>query len=321
MKSNINLLLSLFIFLFIGLTACSSDDDDNNIIDSGTSGLVLSEDSVELFLDEQNEVTLDIESGAGNYDIFSLNANIATAQLVDNKIKIKGINRGSVSIIILDNKAQLKYVNVDVLYKNITLDEDDIVLEYPKGQIITMTIPIIKGNGNYTAKIDNEDVITVEGTATGIKVTTKGIEGKASVLLTDALGREATLGIETKSSMEPYNKYQLDEIMNDNSTRYIFNNTQGYWEYGTLLNGMENDMNRYGWDYYNYYYLKVYFGGDKTVGSRANSKISYKMGNLNISNKDLSIFRIIKNDGEKIWMVFSYLNNETVISGLIVTDI
>lgn len=321
MKSNINLLLCLFVFVCFGLTSCDSDDDNDSIVGPNTPDLVLGDDSVKLFLDEQPEITLGIEQGAGNYDIFSLNTKVATAELIDNKIKVKGVSKGNTSIIVLDNKAQLKYINVDVLYKSITLDENPIVLEYPLGQTITVNIPIVKGNGNYIASMADETIASVTGTDTGITITTKGIEGEASISLTDAQGCEATLKIKTKSSMEPYNKYQLDEIMNNNSVRYFFNNTSGYSQYGTPLNRIENGMNLYGWDYYNYYYLKVYFPGDKTVGDKPNSIISYKMGALNISNADLSVCKVIKTEGETLWMVFSYLKDGAIISGYIVTEI
>ncbi|MDD3909598.1 MAG: hypothetical protein PHN86_06555, partial [Proteiniphilum sp.] len=78
--------------------------------------------------------------------------------------------------------------------------------------------------------------------------------------------------------------------------------------------------NLYGWDYYNFYYLKIYFSGDKEVGKKENASLVYRYGSTSISADHID-FEIIKNDGNKIWAVYSFIRLEVLHYGYFIQNI
>lgn len=87
-----------------------------------------------------------------------------------------------------------------------------------------------------------------------------------------------------------------------------------------MLNRVENGRNLYGWDYFGFYYLKIYFAGDKAVGKKENASLAYYYSSTNIS-ADAIDFEIIKNDGVKIWAVYSFVMDGKLRYGYFIQNI
>lgn len=323
MKIKYSLLLLLFASLSFGLIGCSDDDDDsNNPIIEEEVNIGIDKDLVDIAMEEFASVK--ITEGNGEYNAFSLNKDVAIVSLSENNLEIQGVGIGKTSVIISDKETQLKVLPVVVYqYNEIVVDESNLAFDFLLGNEKSAQINILEGNGGYTATSDNDQLnVSVSGDRITISTIRGSQGGTANITITDACDRKTIVKVEANATTDPYSEEELTNMMANASARYYFNGNTGYSSYGTKLNTTENGMNLYGWEYYSYYYLKVYFPGDKSVGEKAGSKINYQYySGPSIDSGDLTTCKIIKNDGSNIWLVFAYMDNGVLIPGYIVAPL
>lgn len=310
MKAKYKLFILLSTLLPVGMTGCSSDDEGNN---PGVEVPELALKEQEIKVKIGNDVNVDITEGGGDYKAFSLNQEIAKVELANNKLTIQGLKIGKTSLIVSDNDNCYQRLAVMVYeYDAIKLETQDVEIKYPKGHPKAIAVNILEGHGSYAITCDNEDILEAYLNAGRIILNAKGKEGVTNVTVTDYCGLTAVIKVTTITSEIPYDEAELEVIKANEKLRCQFDGSNSL-SYYTVLNEKVGEFNLHGWDYNGMYYLKIYFPGDKEVGVKPNSKLSSKR--FVVFDEEPIKFEIIKNDGAKIWAVYSLLKDDKLYFG------
>jgi len=311
-------LLFLLIVVPLGFASCSEDDkikpeEDKPVVN--IPELALDVKSVELEVDKTS--TVQIKTGGGDYGVFSSNPDIVTAELTDNAMNITAHKRGVVSLIVSDKNEQYSEVMVSTYYNLIELSTKKIEVEIPLGHSKTFRFPILKGNGSYEV-VENSDILeaSIDSDELILKVTAAG---EASIELSDVRGVKHSVPVVVKTTTNPYTQKELKEIMENDRFKHMFNGRNiiisMYKDHYRCLNSKEADKNLYGWELFGMQYLKFYFSGDYKVGKKADTKMVAKLSWRGMPSEELVDFEIIKNDGTKIWAVYSYVKDNKLNYG------
>ena len=300
----------------LGVSSCGSSNDDNNPIEKPAE-LALDKDTIKVGVEETAE--LNVKEGAGSYKVFSENPTIATTEIADKKITIKGQDKGYTAVVVSDENGAYKRIPVQSMYKHMAADSTNLRINMKLGNTQNVTITLTAGNGNYKAQIDNSNIAKI-ASIDGNKVTITALtEGSANLIITDMMNLSLTIPITAKTTTVPYTSEELQVLKNDNTLHYTFNGNSVYNEsdsWYNYINQMDGDYNMYGFDYYGYMYFKVWFEGDKTVGKKSPAKIEAKITwNDNASSSDALTFEIVKNDGTFIWAVYSFIQDNKLYYG------
>lgn len=308
MKTTHKLIFS-FCILALSLNSCSSDDDGKNDIPvvKETPELNISEESINVIVDKKTSV--EIIQGGSEYNAFSLNPEIATAKVEDNQVTISGKSRGNTFIIVSDQSGQYKKFPVTAYYDKLTLDQEHVDIEIPNGAPGEATVRVLLGNGGYSVTSDNNEILSVSISGDYVVITATK-EGDATVIVKDAMGMEGCFTVHTTISTSPYTKQELEKIKNSSQVRYEFEKYKPSLSRATLYNTMENGMHKYGWSTYSEHLL-IWFSGDKSVGKKEKaflSQFTWEDYTTQYTNEPI-ILEIIKNDGKKIWAVYTVESN------------
>ncbi|WP_143470458.1 hypothetical protein [Labilibaculum filiforme] len=313
MKLLNKLLFLLIMVLPLGFTSCDDNDDDNDILPTEeVPELVLEKSTVDI--EVANISNVNITQGGGEYHAFSSNPDVVSVILEDNILKLSALKRGRTSIVISDKNSQYKELSVVAFYNTLSIENSEINVEIPLGHSKTMRIPITQGNGDYKVNTESEIVsASIENDSEIVIVANK--EGKATITLTDSYGLSLSIPVTISTTTIPYNTAELEEIMANEESRYIYN-TKDMHEYylsevstnvdGTTMIGLDSS--------YGYYY-KVYFSGDKSPGVKANGRLDIWLYFAQIKLNESVSVEIIKNDGTKVWGVYSYIRDEKLNFG------
>lgn len=316
MKIKYIYLYASLLVTILGVSSCGSNNDDNNPIEKPAE-LTLDKDTIKVGVEETAE--LNVTGGAGSYKVFSENPAIATTEIADKKITIKGQDKGYTAVVVSDENGAYKRVPIQSMYKQMVADSTSLHINMKLGNTQNVTITVTAGNGNYKALIDNNNIAQV-ASIDGNKITITGLtEGPANLTITDMMNLSVTIPITVKTTTVPYTSEELQAIKNDNTLHYTFNGNSVYNErdsYYNYISRMDGNYNMYGFDYYGYMYFKVWFEGDKTIGKKSSAKIQAKMNwNDNVSSTDALTFEIIQNDGTFIWAVYSFIKDNKLYYG------
>ncbi|MDR1884207.1 MAG: hypothetical protein LBR26_15710 [Prevotella sp.] len=317
MKTKFSLLLLLLASLSFGLIGCSGDDDNNKPLIDEEMNIAIDKELVDIAMEESASVK--ITEGNGEYNAFSLNKDVAIVNLSGDSLKIQGVGAGKTSVIISDRETRLKVLPVVVYrYNEIVLEKSTVEFDFLLGNVKSVPVNVLEGNGGYTAVSDNssiqvsvlEDMITVS--------TIRGSAGgEANITITDVCDRTTVVKVKANAVTDPYTEDEIAEIMNITASPYFVFITTVSQNYYTYINTVENGMNVSGYEYYSYYILKIYYPGDKSVGEQNGGKIYYynvPYGNSCGSDPvDLSYFKVVKNDGTRIWAIYSVLDRDKVL--------
>ncbi|MDD2246913.1 MULTISPECIES: hypothetical protein [unclassified Proteiniphilum] len=319
MKTRYKTLLGILLLALPALMFLSCGDDEDITPVAELSDLVIEKEQVKILVGDKAE--LEIVKGNNDYKAFSLNEEIATVGISGNKLIIDALERGNTSVIVSDGSAQYRSIGIITYYDAIKVENEAVKMMLPLGTFKTKSVAILQGNGDYRAESSDEEIVFVRTSGESLLITGRK-EGKASITLTDALDITTTIQVEVISTTDPYDESELDAIMKKETLSYVFNNSveENATTYFTPLNRIENGRNLYGWDYYNFYYLKIYFSGDKEVGKKENASLVYRYGSTSISADHID-FEIIKNDGNKIWAVYSFIRLEVLHYGYFIQNI
>ncbi len=318
MKTRYKTLLGILLLAVPALMFLSCEDDEDVPSFTEPSDLVIEKEQVMIVVGDKEE--LEIVKGNNEYKAFSLNDEIATVSISGNKLVIDALDRGKTSVIVSDGSGQ--YCSLDIVsYETLKVEQEEVNLMLPLGTTKTKSVEILQGNGNYRAESSDPEIVSVQISGESLLLTGRK-EGEVIITLTDALDITTTIQVEVTSTTEPYDESELEAIMKKETLCYVFDNSvvENATTYYTLLNGIDNGRNLYGWDYYNYYYLKIYFSGNKEEGKKENASLVYCYSSTSISADPID-FEIIKNDGEKIWAVYSFVEQERLHYGYFIQNI
>jgi len=301
----------LAVLLPVGFVGCSDDDDTLPAPPSQEiPGFVLENESIRVKIGTENKTTINVKEGGGDYGAFVLDESIATAEVENGIVKIEGLKNGVTSLIISDKYSRYRKIPVSVYTtEKLQLSDDNLNLVTRLGSSGKLTASVVLGNGGYEIISDNESVtpaINEDGEIT-LTAISKKADFIAEITVTDCTNLVATINVTVKASLVPFTDEELDEITSNDSKRYSYNGSKVDSSYYTYFNDITSEgKNRYGWDYYNFYWYYVIFAGDKNVGIKADATFQYKYSGINI-NIPVN-FEIIKNDGTNIWGIFHYID-------------
>mgnify|MGYP005874963373 CR=1 FL=1 len=310
---TIHKLIFLFCILALTLNSCSSDDDEKNDIPvvKETPEIIISEESISVIVDKETNV--EITQGGSEYNAFSLNPEIADVKIEDNQMTIAGKSGGNTFIIVSDQNGQYKKYPVTAYYDKLTLDQEHVDIEIPNGTSGEATVRVLLGNGEYSATSDNNEILSTSISGNYIVITAIK-EGDATITIRDVMGMEGSFTVHTTVSTSPYTKQELENIKNNSNARYEFEGYKiGESIYYIFENSIENGMNKYGWRPWSGgdAHLTIWFTGDKSVGKKEQaflSQFTWEDYTTQYTNEPIT-FEIIKNDGKKIWAVYTVQSN------------
>ncbi len=321
-KIKYKAILGVLLLSFPVLMLFSCSDKEDVIIESEKLDLVLEEDQIDIKIG--NQVEINIVEGNNAYKVFSLNEDIVGATISGNKIVMNALEIGKTAIIVSDGAGIYRTLNIkSYKYETPIIEINNVNFKIPIGNSKSTTIKILEGNGGYKAESSNPEIASVNVVGDTLLNITGYKEGKAIITIFDGIDFvSSNVEVEITETTDPYNELELEEIMEKEDLCYVFSNQSvlNSTTYYTLLNRIEGGRNLYGWDYYNFYYLKIYFEGDKEVGIKENSSLLFRYSSTNLSADSIN-FEIIKNDGEKIWAVFSFIQNEKLEYGYFIQKI
>ena len=305
-----NLLWILAISLItLGFSSCSSDDDDGVLIVEESSNLTLAETDVRVVVGVTT--TVDIIEGNGDYTAFSLNEDIATVEVVDNKININALTNGRTAIVVSDKNNNYKSIAMVSFYEEIILKEQNVEIKMRVGNNGTKKVTVLGGNGGYIATSEDPDIASVSVDKNDIVIVGKK-EGTVNISIVDQLDVETMITATVVTTTKAYEGEELEELKNDSSQRFFFD---GSYSSNTPINTVEGEYNVYGWDYYGYSYQKVYFKGDKSVEKKEDALFTFNEWWTPVHDRVPIDFEIVKNDGTLIWAIFSFIKNEKLFYG------
>lgn len=312
--NKITQMLLVSMLLTFGFAGCS---DDNETINPGgetkVPDFILEQESIKVKIGTENKVTVTVKEGGGEYDAFILNANIAKAETVDGVIKVEGVANGQTSLIVSDKYNRYRKIPISVYTtEKLELSHKAFDLVTILGNSNTVIANIVLGNGGYEVT-SNNPAVTVSVNEEGVismTAVSKKTEFTAIVTVKDYTGLSEDITVTVKASLEPFTDAELEAIMLDNTLRYFYNGSYTGSSYYTYLNETTGEgKQRYGWDYYSFFWYKLEFKGGKDVGTKEDAVFDYNYY-IDGSIATPVTMRIIKNDGVNIWGVFSYINDE-----------
>lgn len=306
MKAKYLYLAMMSLVLSFGFTACSSDDNDNPTpTPTNKSEMAFDKDTVKVGVGES--ATFNITSGGGDYKIINENPDIASGTVSGSAVSVASVKKGITGIVVSDAQGNYKRIIVKSMYFKMSLNKEAVEVGMKLGHTTdaTATVTVTGGNGNYTAVSADEKIVKVAGIADSV-ITLNGVaEGTTTVTITDMMGLTKTVNVTVKTTTIPYTDEEKQAQMLDETN--VFNWDSGNSnEWGTFSTQIENNQQEVYWDYYGYYFMKVYFDGDLTVGKKTNGKVSAKLswGEDPATYSPVDV-EIIKNDGKKVWGVMS----------------
>ncbi|GIM58769.1 hypothetical protein CAPN007_09760 [Capnocytophaga canimorsus] len=107
--------------------------------------------------------TVQISSGSGNYEVTSEDANIATAEIVSNEVKITAKNVGTTQVVVVDKKTNKKYSITVKVVNDLKMEKSELTVTNGDFEIINI-LGGDNANGNYEFEITTTptDVVNVE---------------------------------------------------------------------------------------------------------------------------------------------------------------
>lgn len=312
--------------MLLAFMACSKDNKGNEPVVDPIPEFNIGKQSLDIKVGEKANIP--IEKGAGEYKAFSLNPEIVKVELVNNALVIDAVKNGKSAIVISDKEARYKSLPVVVYtYDEILVNKPDVEVKFKLGNPPSepVIVDITQGNGDYKVTSDNKNVEARISYENKIFIYLKG-KAEANVTVSDYKGLKTIIKVHAIESTEPYTEEELEVIKSGNTLLYRFEddvkfNLSSTWL--TFLNTSENGKILYGYEYEEMMMLKIYFAGDKTVGVKKDATLSFKAvwGNIPAFKDQPIKFEIIKNDGTKIWAIYSFVKENKLYSGFFVQSI
>lgn len=238
MKYNIMRVAVLALLIGVGTVSC---DDDDTLVKPEPSPVVnpvlpehpeltLSETNVDLLIEQ--EKTVEILDGAGDYKISVLDPSNVTATLEGATIRIKGLVYGNTDLVVSDQGGAYTTMTVNVYKSDVlttSVAEGSMKLTLAMGQPANGLFTITAGNDPYTVESSDPQTVSATLDNDGTTVNLVGLkgqeEGAAPVIITvrDARGLTSEVSVTTEASNSPFTDEQLEQIKAITETTYVMN--------------------------------------------------------------------------------------------------
>ncbi|GAE14257.1 Hsp20/alpha crystallin family protein [Bacteroides pyogenes] len=317
MKLYKYLSISCIMLFSFGIAGCSDENEkERKEIASPLPELKIKEDPIKVKIGTDNKVSIDILEGGGEYNVFSTNEDVVTAEIIDNKVSLEGKAIGEAALVLSDkNSKYLKFPVSVYLTDKIKFSQEEVEMKILAGHRKLIKVNISEGNGGYKAESDNRDIkvnVTGEGEIT-IEAIAKEESFSGSVTIKDKAGFTASLPVKVAVTTNPFPEEFLAEIKADSKRRYFFDGESKDRDNSTPVRKLEDGQYSYGWTYYSIYSLQISFKGDLSVGKKTEAIYAYSMY-YNPTEEAVDL-EIIQNDGENIWAIFSYKKDGVIHYG------
>lgn len=251
----------------VSFTACSDDDEDAPEM-TATPELTLKEDAdaMRVKIGTENRQTLPVETGAGEYNAYSMNPAIADITYDEaGNAYVEGFGNGSTQIVVSDAANRYKRFNVSVYTTDVMqLSHTEYEFQTPLGLSSTSNqCHVTAGNGHYSIESDNEKVVAVINEETG-EISLTATSGKeefvAVVTVTDCTGLTATINVTVKYTLDAFTDADIQNLASKSgrelyikSSKFSMNtNSDGGsswgWNYGEVTDSDNADgTHTFGW--------------------------------------------------------------------------
>lgn len=319
---------SLFMIavMLLAFMACSKDNNGSEPVVTPIPDFGFDKQSVDIKVGEQTKIV--VKKGQGEYKAFSLNPDIAKVEIVNDALVVEGLKNGKSAIVVSDKESRYKSLPIVVYtYDELTLSKAEIEVKFKLGSPPSnpVVIDITKGNGDYAVVSDSKNIEARIVEDNRVLIYVRG-KAEANVTVSDYRGLKSTIKLHAIETTDPYSEEELEMIKSGNMLLYRFDddvkfNASNEWL--TYYNTTENGKILYGYQYEELMLLKIYFAGDKTVGVKSDATLSFKAvwGNTPTFTAQPIRFEIIKNDGKKIWAIYSFVKDNKLYSGFFVQNI
>lgn len=313
-------------------TACGDDDDEPSYPTPNPveeSKLTFDKDTVLVGVHENT--TFNITDGGGDYKMIVEDTTVAQAMMNGNAITVSSQKKGITGIVISDAKGGYKRVIVKSMYFSMKLNKDKAYVGMKLGHTDgTTNVSVLEGNGNYKAVSADESIAKVSRIIGDSIVVIHGVgTGSTVITVTDMMGLKQTVDVTVEVTSVPYTDEEKEELKNDNESHWTWDgnrtSNQGWSSYnythGTADNGRTTVYFEYASQWWNQKYSQVWFTGDLSVGKKTNGRIFYDNSwNGYDYNENVEV-EIIKNDGKKVWGIFSVIKDDYLHYGNFVIDL
>lgn len=308
MKLYKYLSISCIMLFSFGIAGCSDENEkERKEIVSPLPELKIKEEPIKVKIGTDSKVSIDILEGGGEYNVFSTNEDVVTAEIIDNKVSLEGKAIGEAALVLSDkNSKYLKFPVSVYLTDKIKFSQEEVEMKILTGHRKSIKVNISEGNGGYKAESDNRDIkvtVTEEGEIT-IEAIAKEESFSGSVTIKDKAGFTASIPVKVEVTTNPFPEEFLAEIKADSKRRYFFDGESKDRENSTPIRKLEDGQYTYGWTYYSIYSLQISFKGDLSVGKKTEATYTYYA--YYSPTQEVVDLEIIQNDEENIWAIFSY---------------
>lgn len=345
MKAKYYLLyLIMAVFSFGGLQSCS--DEENEIPEvKHQEKLTFTSDLLRVKIGAENRVALPIATGAGEYNAYSLDSEIADV-VADNDgyVYIEGYKNGSTILVVSDAANNYKRLKI-VVYTidELKLSHTEFNFVTPMGSSSTSECSVTLGNGGYSVSSDNDKVVPEIDSESGI-ITLTATSGKeeyiATVTVTDCSSLTATIKVNVKPTFEAFTQSDIDMILAKESNDWYIKSSQfsqtlntdlpRYEKYGEWKDAAEDGQYVFGWwednhDSYNtrdYGGHVIFYPAETTLNQEVDAtyQFKYNRGSSNPIYKLEGKAKVIKDD-ENVKIVIWWnvdMENECINRGWII---
>lgn len=325
----------LALLIAVGSASCSDDDtlvkpEPSPIVDPELPGSPAIELGAELFdVKKGSTQSLEITSGAGEYQVNVLDPAIASASVEGNTITVEGLAYGVTDIVISDQGGSYKSILANVYLSDaITLSTSKIELTLAMGAAADGSFTIDAGNPPYSVASNSDETATATLAEDGTTVNVRGLkEGEATITVTDARGLTQQVSIVNTATDSPFSDEELETIKAAGVNTCVINDTQVTG--GTYCGGSNDGYGKPVWGIWSFagkgkeLYVKTI---DKQwidmheVKAYENMYIFYRDGSnggIILDNLDAHA-EVIKADGDTVWITFWTQKEDQLYKGYIV---
>ncbi len=244
-----------------GFTSCSDDDDDPVV---PTDELTFSTDQLRVKIGEENRQLLPVATGAGEYNAYSLNPEIADVVTgEDGQAYVEGFKNGTASLVVSDKANRYKRLTVSVYTTDVmTIDNAAISINSTLGATTTVeNCATVVGNGGYSAVSDNAGVSVSVDENGNVTVNGRGRleDYTATLTISDISGLSVEMKVTVITSLDGFTDSDIAAILAKTEGTIWADckdpsdgNTPYYWRYrnygyGEWLNSTDGDTKKLGW--------------------------------------------------------------------------
>lgn len=333
----------LALLIAVGSASCSDDDtlvkpEPSPIVDPELPESPAIELGAELFdVKKGSTQSLEITSGAGEYQVNVLDPAIASASVEGNTITVEGLAYGVTDIVISDQGGSYKSILANVYLSDaITLSTSKIELTLTMGAAADGSFTIDAGNPPYSVASNSDETATATLAEDGTTVNVRGLqEGEATITVTDARGLTQQVSIVNTATDSPFSDEELETIKAAGVNTCVINDSQvtggnycggsnasnnqpgwGIWSYN-FANGRELFLTPMDKQWIDMHEVKQYEG----LYIYYREKKTYILGSTS-SDKELDAHaEVIKADGDTVWITFWTQKEDQLYKGYIVVKL